>query len=171
MRILTNDETLELLRPYLKGILQVGLIEPLLKIAENGSSQVSLAAKSLYRFQLAGILPESAIMLMQPALPNRVARLLAAGFEQSNVDLVMGEAIKVLEANDDSITMNELLDGLLEKCSSLTTEEICQYCAGQEIEKLKKRSEIEGANFVVVDYLDGFLRQRFSGSWQGTSSL
>lgn len=161
MHTLTNQETLEFLRPYLAGIKRAGLLEPLLKIAETASAQVSLAAKSFYSIQMAGIAPQAAVFMVQPALPYRVAHLIAAGFEQSNLDYVLADTIKILESDRCDADIEKSLYAVLEKHSNLTTEETCIHCASEEIEKLKRRSEVEGASLVVVDYSEGFLRQRF----------
>lgn len=164
MQTLTYEQTLEFLKHYLEGLLQLGSIEPLRKMAETDSTPVGLAAKSFYEYQISGIPPDSAVVMVQPAFPYRVSLLVALGFQQSNIDLVMTDLIKVLENGPREQQIEALLVGLIEKYSHLKTDEICFSCASQEINKINKRSELESAQLVIVDYGEGCLRQRFVGA-------
>jgi hypothetical protein len=161
MHNLTSTETLEFLTAYYRGILDVGLLEPLLKIGEASNTQLGLAAKSFYGFQISGFTPQVAVTMMEPQFPYRVGLLIALGFEQSKLDFVIADTIKAFETCNGNEQLEQDLDALLEKYSHLTTADICLHCSTGEIQKLLNRSEVERSNTVILQYRDGYLKQKY----------
>lgn len=160
MDTLTQSETHEFLKLYYSGIISEGLLTPLLKMSEATRRPIAAAAKSFYKLQVSGVLPQTAVHMMSPRLPQSVALLISLGFENSNLDFVLADLIDITASQ---ISQNpESYSALHEKHSTLTNDEICTRCARGEIDKLFRRATAEKAQLVWLEHRDGFLRQKFA---------
>ncbi|MGZ3770955.1 MAG: hypothetical protein ACXVCP_15610 [Bdellovibrio sp.] len=159
MEILNHFETIQFLEVFLTGLLEVGLLEPLQKLSESELSNVKRAAHSLYNEMVGGKVPQVAISLMVPRFSPIVEALIINGFEQSNVDMVLSDIIKIYKGAKEEL--DEALQKLLDHYSPLKTDALCIECSANEIQKLYDRALVENAKEVIVSYQSGHLVQKY----------
>lgn len=161
MENLNRFEAVEFLETFLKGLLDVGLFEPLQKLESSGTSNVKSAARSLHQFLVAGMPPQVAICLMEPRFPSKIESLVVCGFEQSNIDYVLKDVLHACNSAADESKLDTLLNELLSRYSPMKTQTICIECWTHEIEKIFRRARSEQASQVILSIQNAHFVQKY----------
>lgn len=161
MQTLSKLETTQFLEAFLKGLLDVGLLEPLQDLGKSQSPKIKAAAESLQSALVDGLTPQTAVGLMSPRFHPMVEALIVYGFGQSNIDFILSDIIKAYKTFDDGENLNKALGDLLERYSPLTTEVICLDCWSNEIQKILARANAEQSAQVILSSENGHLVQKY----------
>lgn len=161
MENLNRAETTEFLEIFLKGLLEVGLLEPLQRLQQSEMPRIKSAAHSLHAALVAGVTPQVAIGLMAPRFHPTVESLIISVFEQSNIDFILRDIVSAHRSFEDNGQLDKAFEDLLERYSPLKTEAICIECWSNEIQKFFKRANVEQSAQVILSWENGYLVQKF----------
>ena len=84
---------------YLDGILNTGLLKPLVQYSLEGGG-ASSASKVWYQMQIEGQSPQAALKSFN-GFPESLSKLLVLGFEKSSLDLVLSDILKAYKTFPD----------------------------------------------------------------------
>lgn len=160
MKQLTYSEACQFLEVYWRGILQDGLFASLKELGQSQNKTIKESAQTFLHHQVAGFSPQVSVSLMTPRFPRKIELLITMGFEQSNIDFILGDVVEILKANPES-EVESRLEALIAKYSPLKTESICLECCQNEIKKIFARATAEKAEQVYLSYENSFIVQRY----------
>lgn len=157
LETLSHSETLSFLEIYLDGIMTEGLLLPLLKMSKEKNS-ISPLSGSFFSNMMSVMSPQNAIDHLNPGFPDGISEVLKYGFESSKLDYVIIELIDILKESEIK-TIEQRLKNFDFK--EINKDSICLGCAYEELEKIIRRSNTEGAPVVFLQQEDDFFTQKY----------
>jgi hypothetical protein len=161
---LSHNECQEFLAAYFEGIMDEGLLQPLVDFSKSNAGRAGIAALSWYDLQVAGQTPQGALPKITPLLPASIAKLVAVGFEKSVLDTVLKDILYAYRDNTSNESVEIAIEKLFGKYSKVNSDVVCAECWNDELSKIIFRSRIESANRVILQQEgEDFLHQKYIG--------
>jgi hypothetical protein len=160
MAAISTADCLPLMRAMRRGVGDGGMLKALMAVGSRGDSPT---AQSIANHLVAGKSYRQSFQQAWPRLPQNIVWLLCRGAEESMLDVVLDQIIRILKKRSTSWKVSEELAALRRRLENRpATSCICDGCFEREFARLLKRVETEMAEEVILGQKgESFLRQTF----------
>lgn len=150
---------------FLPQMLNVGLIQPLREFADRNRGDLSKAIKSWYKRMKEGKAIQDSIQEMYPRFPQSIEKLFLLGAEQSILDHVLADMIKIYDENDSEEALLTDMSLLVDRYQNEPSSDfICQGCFERDFDRIIQRATVENASEVIFEQEgERFFHQKYIG--------
>lgn len=162
MNTISYDESIPLILALKNGVVTIGILNALEKFSDTDSKPQNICARSILQNLVRGNDYQTSFRDANPSLPERLNRVIIAGYQNSVIDYSLEDIYNVLIDSDGLANLDEKLSSIAEKYERKSSSIICQGCFERELSKLLSRAKNEKANVVELEQIgESFLCQYY----------